>query len=66
MFDFETTYTGTGTTNTDYNSCGYRLPCGLCRFTNTICPIQCRTTITPTWNQKWDVTCSTDKKGQNV
>ena len=42
------------TTTVKYEFCGNRLPCGLCRLTNTICPMQ---------NYKtYEVTCSTEVK----
>ena len=36
------------TINYEYNEyeCGYRLPCGICRLTNTICPRQSKPYIT--------------------
>lgn len=46
----------TTTTNYDYwgwEYCGYRLPCGLCRLTNSICPRQIKTKTN-------EVTCSTE------
>ena len=38
------------TTTAKYEYCGNRLPCGLCRLTNSICPMQ----IKP-----YEVTCGT-------
>lgn len=56
--------TGTTSTSTTYStSCGYRLPCGLCRLMNTMCPLQYPGTVTPTWSwETYDVNLSTDTK----
>ena len=44
--------------NTDISSfestCTWRLPCGLCRYTNTMCPKVGGFTVTPTWTIKSD------------
>ena len=37
------------------NYCSYRLPCGICQRTNSICPLSGNGTWTPTW----EVTCNT-------
>lgn len=29
--------------------CLYRLPCGICTRTNSVCPLSCNGTITPSW-----------------
>jgi len=44
------TYTIKSTANDlNYGSyCFYRLPCGVCTRTNSICPLSCNT-ITPSW-----------------
>lgn len=42
--------TTTGPINQQYQYCGQRLPCGICRMTNMQCPMQV---------QRYEVTCST-------
>lgn len=42
-----------------YQYCGNRLPCGVCRLTNSICPLEGGWKITPTWGP--DCTISADK-----
>ena len=38
-YTINTDNTGTGTTTPSWhNYCSWRLPCGLCRQTNTVCP----------------------------
>ena len=36
------------------NYCSYRLPCGICQRTNSICPLS-----GGTWTPTWEVTCNT-------
>ena len=58
-----TTYVPPGSTALDPNYsqyCGNRLPCGVCRLTNSICPLEGGWKITPTWGP--DCTISTDDK----
>lgn len=46
------------TSSTDINNyanyCFYRLPCGICQRTNSICPLG-----GGTWTPTWEVTCNT-------
>lgn len=44
-------YTGI---NNYTNYCFYRLPCGICQRTNSMCPLG-----SGTWTPTWEVTCST-------
>lgn len=44
------------------NYCFYRLPCGICQRTNSMCPLAGGTS-TPTWTPKWEVTCTTGAVG---
>ena len=44
-------YTGI---NNYINYCFYRLPCGICQRTNSMCPLG-----NGTWTPTWEVTCST-------
>lgn len=56
--EFNTNLTGTGTVpnNQNWQYCYNRLPCGVCRLTNCICPMT-GTTIAPSW----DITCNTSE-----
>lgn len=62
------TPTGSGTgvgISTEYtNYCASRLPCGICRLTNAICPMW-NGSVTPTWAQPYEVTCSAEAKGES-
>ena len=43
--------TNSYTTTPNYaQCCGNRLPCGLCRLTNAICPLTCAATATSVWS----------------
>ena len=49
----------TGTVSSSYSYqqyCGFRLPCGICTRTNSVCPIN-GYTVTPTWGSP-TITCS--------
>lgn len=41
--------TGVSTSTTYTNYCSSRLPCGICRLTNAICPMW-NGSVTPTWS----------------
>lgn len=48
-------FTVSGATNAEVNYssyCIYRLPCGICTRTNSICPLS-GGTITPSWAPAW-------------
>ena len=48
------------TTPNNYNEyCGNRLPCGICRLTNTICPLNAM----PTWTSCTTTSSSFSEKG---
>ena len=65
MGDYTPTGTGTGVgTSTAYtNYCSSRLPCGICRLTNAICPMW-NSSVMPTWSPMYEVTCSAELKGE--
>lgn len=50
---------GTSTTYTLQNYCAFRLPCGICRHTNTVCPMW-NQSVVPTWNKQYEITCGVD------
>lgn len=56
----ENNYTGTLTSSTTYQveSCGCRLPCGVCLMTNKPCPFAVAT-VQPTWADRIEITCKT-------
>ena len=61
---YDQTTTGTSTTGMsgcypNYNSCIHRLPCGLCTYLRTLCPLGGNIGIN--WNE---VTCQTNKEGE--
>ena len=53
----------------NYNECAHRLPCGVCRMTNNLCPICCGQTKidwsgSPVYNQSpYYTTATTSGKG---
>ena len=46
------------TTVPTYNTCGCRLPCGVCLMTNKPCPFSVAT-VQPTWADRIEITCKT-------
>ena len=62
---YDPTTTGASTTGTSgcypINNCIHRLPCGLCTFLHTLCPLGNVGTVGINWNE---VTCQTDKGGE--
>ena len=63
--------TNSYTTTPNYSQyCANRLPCGLCRLTNAICPLTCTaTTVTSVWTEPFTkvpyTTTSAKSEGNN-
>ena len=59
MFENSNLTTGTVTNEQIMNQCGFRLPCGICTRTNSLCPYYSHTTVTNPCTITTTWTCNT-------